>query len=158
MDLVLGVVDQAYSDASSGVKTTGEVATILEDKYHVMMTFFETRKEQIDALLADAFSEQVQMMFGQSGYGGNAMVEATENINQLFREFLDANEMAHLVASLTTSELDYYMGATGGAFTGAGSRGVSHRKKKPYAKQNAARPAFIDTGLYRSSFRSWIEK
>jgi hypothetical protein len=43
-------------------------------------------------------------------------------------------------------------------FSGAATAGVNHRKKKPYAKANPARPAFVDTGLYQSAFRAWVEK
>jgi hypothetical protein len=39
----------------------------------------------------------------------------------------------------------------------AADAGVNHRKKRPYAKRDA-RPAFVDTGLFVSSFRAWMKK
>ena len=159
--LVLGVVDQSYSKPGGGDETTGDVAQILEDKYHVMETFFNLKQDKIAEMLADSMGEQIGMLMsgmgGRGGIGGNSMVEATENIQQAFRQFLDDGEMQSVVNSLSASESAYYMGSTGG-LSGAGSRGINHRKKNPYAKGNAARPAFIDTGLYQTSFRAWLEE
>jgi hypothetical protein len=44
-----------------------------------------------------------------------------------------------------------------GIKTLAARRGVSHLLPHPYSKNNPPRPSFIDTGLYRKSFRAWVE-
>lgn len=160
MKLVLGVLDVAYGDAhgggTSGAKTTGEVAELLESHYHVMETFYEARKEKIADWLAGSVANAIEAVVE---HGANVMptFEAEQNIEHAFRTFLDANEMAQMVAGLTESERDYFLGSTGG-FTGAASAGVNHRKKSPHSKKNKARPAFIDTGLYQASFRAWVEE
>ena len=154
--LNLGVMDIGYSDAQGGAKTTGDVAQILEDKYHVMETFFYWRQAKIEQYIADAVGDQIAELFTGS-MGGNSLVEAGENIQQEFRDFLDLGEMQSILQSMTASEQQYYLNSTGG-FSGAGSRGVNHRKKHPYSAKNKARPAFIDTGLYQRSARAWFTK
>lgn len=156
MKLVLGVLDVAYSDASKGgATTTAEVARILEDRYHVMETFYFSRQDKIDDWLAGSISRAIETM-AETGEAVMPTFEAEQRIEAEFRAFLSANEMATMLGSLTASERDYFMGSTGG-FMGAATAGVNHRKKHPYAKRNKARPAFIDTGLYQASFRAWIE-
>ena len=44
-----------------------------------------------------------------------------------------------------------------GTPTKAAMRGVNHRLKHPYAKRNARRPSFRDSGLYMGSFRAWVD-
>lgn len=154
--LNLGVLEVAYSDAQSGAKTTGDVAEILEAKYHVMETFYEAKKDKIDAILTDALGDMIADKFTGS-MGGNSFIDAAEQIERLFRDFLDAGEMRHILDQMSESERAYYIDSTGG-FSGAGSRGVNHRKKRPYSSKNKPRPAFIDSGLYQASFRAWFSK
>ncbi len=156
MDLVLGVLDVAYSDASAGgATTTGEVAQILEDRYHVMMTFYESRKEKIDGWLAQSVANAIETMVS-SGRHVSLTFDAEQMIEAEFRAFLSANEMGRL-SFLTEAERDYYL-THAPTFTGAANAGVSHRLKHPYAKKNKPRPVFIDTGLYQASFRAWTKE
>lgn len=153
----LGVVDVAYAGArgSAGATTTGEVAKILEDKYHVMETFFEARKDAIAAAAAESVERAIEelMQFGQVI---DPTYRAEQKIDAEFRAFLTNDEMTKLVGGLSPSESALL--GRGGTFTGAAMQGISHRKKHPYAKKNKARPAFVDTGLYRASFRSWFQE
>lgn len=158
--LTFGVLEIAYSDAHSafnkkaGATTTGEVAEILEKRYRVMQTFFDLRKGRIAEFLADGMATAIQnLVSGRPTIGsavtlgtGNAMYDAAQRIEHEFRSFLDANEMQKLAIALT-----------GAPISQAAARGVNHRKKRPYVKKNKARPAFIDTGLYRSSFRALVK-
>ncbi|HUW79728.1 MAG TPA: hypothetical protein VMV54_02390, partial [Acidocella sp.] len=69
MQLVLGVLDVAYSNGDEkGVKTTSQVAQTLEDKYHVMETFFEMRKQKIGAVLSNSVANSIENMvkFGKT--------------------------------------------------------------------------------------------
>jgi hypothetical protein len=151
MQLNLGVVDAAYTDADGG-KTTGEVAGYLEDEYHVMRTFLEIYEDQIGEFLADAMAGEIESLaqgkpvaiFGKdidtklgdrliSGMSVNGKIE------EKFRDYLDAREWQ----DLSRQKVE------------AADVGVNHRKKTPYAKKNKARPAFVDTGLYQASFRAW---
>lgn len=154
MKLALGVLDVAYSDAhgKKGATTTGEVAEILEDRYGVMETFFEEKKQQI----ADALAEQLVKQIAQVSSGGpqpnDAFAGAEGQIDHMFRRFLDDEEMARIAGGLSEGEAARFRD-----FRGAGSRGVSHRKKQPYSSKNEARAAFIDTGLYQLSFRAKVK-
>lgn len=149
--LVLGVLDVAYSQQNEDgtpakPTTTGDVAEILEDRYHVMETFYDLRKGQIAQFLADSMARALQDLFnGRPPL--HDMADAEQQIERSFRSFLDANEMQKLAIAVSGEPL-----------SGAAMRGVNHRKKHPYAQKNRARPAFIDTGLYRSSFRCTVRR
>ncbi|MHB1310543.1 MAG: hypothetical protein ACYC3L_00905 [Gemmatimonadaceae bacterium] len=142
MKLVLGVLDVAYSDAgSSGATTTGDVAKILEDRYHVMETFYESRRQQVGEWLADSVADAIDGLV--KGRNVKPTFDAEQKIEASFRAYLSANEWSGIVP--LTQQIT------------AAQMGVSHRKKHPYASKNKERPAFIDTGLYQASFRAWIE-
>ena len=177
--LHLGVLDVAYSDASSdGAKTTGEVAEGLENGFgkahgkggfHIMQKFFDSRKDKIAQWLADDMAASIQTLVNTGGridtsgrvssashqiagkkrivsgeQFGTLTYGADQKIETEFRAFIFSSEMQ---ATLTA--------AGGGSISAAADAGVNHRKKKAYAKANKARPAFVDTGLYVSSFRAW---
>ena len=155
MKLILGVKNVSYGDAhGKDVKTTGEVAQILEDKYHVMETFYVSREDKIIQWLAESLSNSIKDLVSGHRANTDPFYGATQKIEAEFRDFLDANEMTHLVAGLSEGELARFVG---GKFTGAAKRGVSHRKKKPYAKSNPSRAAFVDTGLYQQSFSASVQ-
>jgi hypothetical protein len=145
----LGVVDVAYSqkEANGTTKrtTTGDVAEILEKTYAVMQTFFEVREVKIAGFLADSIANAIQdRVSGRRG--GSPTVEAEQKIEAEFRAFLDANEMQNRMLAMGGDQL----------ISMAALRGVSHRKKHPYAKANPSRPMFIDSGLFRISFRAVV--
>ena len=143
----------AYSDAHSGAKTTGEVAEILEKRFGVMETFYVARQEQIGNMLAESVVNAIETLV-TTGRHVNPTFGGAQKIEAEFRAFLDKNEMAKLVAGLSEGE----RAALSGTFDGAGKSGVSHRKKHPYAAKNKSRPAFVDTGLFRSAFRAWLSE
>ena len=153
LTLHLGVVDVAYSDASSsssGAKTTGDVAEILEANYHVMQTFFELNKEKVARALADSMAASIQRLINTGeriDERASLTAGADAKIETAFRAFIFSNEMSRLHFALT-----------GQALVAAAAAGVNHRLKHPCAKKNKPRPAFVDTGLYVSSFRAWVEK
>lgn len=145
LTLHLGVIDQAYADASG--KTTGDVAQILEDKYHIMETFAEEIGLDViqKAIEQSARNAVETLILGGSRPGSNSAnmsltLEAEGEIESAFKLFL------------SQQELDY---TQPGVPTQAALKGVSHRFKRPYLKTNPARPSFIDTGLYQSSMKAW---
>ena len=138
--LHLGVIDLPYANAGSA--TTGDVAEILEAKYHVMEIFWQLHGQEVaDAIcnsMVGAFESRV-LHGAPAGldFYGTAMGVA----KQLFSRFLESKEM---------DALGYP-----GVPTKAALTGVSHRFKK---KRGApGRPSFVDTGLFESSFRAWME-
>lgn len=166
--LSLGVLDVNYSTAhgmNATPTTTYEVAKKLEEKYHVMQTFYNSRKEKIAQFLADDMANSLQdMMQGtaiaaskgrafsnkfhkiKEKYSTSSLTYgADQRIEAEFRDFIFANEMQKM--SLTPDV----------PISAAAFKGVNHRFKKPYAKKNKPRPNFVDTGLYVASFRVWTK-
>lgn len=139
--LHLGVVDVAYTgpDAKPGV-TTGDVATFLEEEYHVMRVFLEMYEEEIGELLANDIAGEIESIAQGKPVGRLSFDVSTGKIGELFRDFLDAREWKQASAQTIA----------------AADEGVNHRKKRPYAAENPARPEFVDTGLYQASFRAWV--
>ena len=140
------VYSQAEGNGKSQPTTTGAVAQILEDTYAVMGTFFELKSAKIAGFLADSLAHALEDRIGGRRGGNSPTFEAEQKIEAEFRTFLDANEMNKI--SLVSM---------GVSISGAADRGVSHRKKHPFAGKNPSRPAFIDTGLYRASFRAVVK-
>lgn len=147
--LELGVLEVAYSQTENGktkTTTTGDVAEILESRYHVMETFFELRKQKIANFLAESMGNALQDLLAGRKVRSTPTYGAEQKIEAEFRSFLDANEMQKLAVLLT-----------GSLISSAAASGISHRRKMPYSSKNPSRPAFVDTGLYRSSFRAVIK-
>jgi hypothetical protein len=139
--LQLGVLDVAYTDPGSNrATTTGDVAEYLEDDYHVMRTFLELNEDKIGEQLADAAAGAIES-FAQGKPADFELSGPMNKIEEEFRDYLDRGDWRK--ASGQTIQ--------------AADAGVSHRKKHPNAKKNKARTAFVDTGLYQSSFRAWLE-
>lgn len=138
--LHLGVLDVAYSD---GGKSTGDIAEILEEKYHVMENFFQLHESDIAQALEQSIGDKIQDMLNGAPIGGNSMAAAMADIQTLFNRFIDSKEMDGL--------------GYPGVPTKASLLGVNHRMKHPYAKRGP-RPSFRDTGTYEGAFRSWIEE
>lgn len=154
--LHLGVIDSPYGNPpkaskkgrksklkSSSVLTTGDVADILEAKYHPMEIFFTVKEKQIVAALEDSVSGALESVL----MGGPASLDpfgtATNKIEELFRSFLEKREMERLGYPGVPSK--------------AALAGVNHRLLHPNAKANPRRPTFIDTGAYQTSFKAWID-
>jgi hypothetical protein len=153
VELALGVAVTNYDDGSG--KTTLDVARILEAKYSVMGTFYYTREKKIAEWLAQSARDAIREL-SHGRVKEKIFAGAEQKIEESFRDFLDASEMATIFSGLTASEAAYFIASTGG-FTGAAEARARHRFLHPYASTNKPRPAFIDTGLYQSSFRAWIE-
>lgn len=141
MKLSLGVIDVGYS-SEDGAKTTGEVAEILEDKYHIMRIFYELNEQFIADKIADSLGGALESLAQGKPYSPAMLKPALPKVDERFRDFLDRDEISRIMPA--SQQII------------AAQKGVSHRKKQPYAKKNKPRPSFIDTGLYQSSFRSWV--
>ena len=160
--LHLGVVDVPYSEptprprrasrgkparprkVASGTQTTGDVATWLENRYQVMAIFAYLHEKEIKAAIEEGLVGELENRLMDAPPNRDAFGAATSQIETVFRDFLDNDEIAKL-------------GMVPGVPTAAALRGVNHRMMHPYARR-AARPSFLDTGLYSASFRAWIER
>lgn len=123
--------------------TTGDVAEILEDKYHVIEHFYENNEEKIAERLENSLAGALESILMGAPLSISAFGMATSAIEDRFKDFLSLKEL---------DALGYP-----GIPTLASLEGVSHRFKNPYAKR-PPRPSFIDTGLYQASFKSWVDK
>ena len=151
--LHLGVVDLSYSDPGvKGANTTGEVAEILEDKYHVMRIFFEEHEEKIGEALAKSMSDQLsERMAGIDR--PLTLGDATFRIESLFRDFLDSNEIQNILPERIQAADE---GRTTRKKLGKEAAGLVG--KRPKHVERTPRPAFIDSGLYQATFRSWMTR
>jgi hypothetical protein len=137
--LHLGVFDIPYVDVKD--KTTGDVANILEAKYHPMEIFYQLHEEEIAQDIAHGFQGALEtLLMGGPLNLANTMHASTSRIDERFKDFLTNKEMEGL--------------GYPGVPTKAALEGVSHRFKK---KRGSRRPSFVDTGQYQASFHSWME-
>ena len=137
--------DAGAAASPTAFKTTGDVAEILEAKYHIMEVFFEdVSGDAIGDALAHSVAGAIENLFAGAPPASIApTAEAEGEIESAFRHYLAQEEMAAL--------------GIPGVPTGAALRGVNHRRIHPYAKGNAPRPSFIDTGLYMANFKAWVD-
>jgi hypothetical protein len=128
---------------ASGTQTTGDVAQILEDKYHIMDTFVFARLPDIANELADSIAGELESLFMGGRISENPFAKAESAIGTMFRQFLETADIEHLGVE--------------GVPTQAAMDGVNHRLKHPYAKDNPRRPSFMDTHAYHDHFICWFE-
>ena len=153
MKLNLGVIDIPYIETEES-ETTGEVAEKLERQYGVMMLFYLNNSQSIADKLGESFTNAIDnAILGAPEIPANQMFnDACQEIQTKFKQFLDMKEMDYMVRGVPTK---------------ASLMGVSHRFKKVGGKRagytkgkkgiRPPRPSFIDTGLYRQSFKAWVE-
>lgn len=153
MILHLGVIDIPYAQAprrnqrkagSAGTQTTGDVAGWLENRYHVMEIFFESRRDEIAGDLESSLAGALEsaLMGGGSLTTIDPTGAAATSIEDRFKKFLSLKEIEQL--------------GVPGVPTMAAQMGVNHRLKNPY-RRRAPRPSFIDTGLFEASFKVWAD-
>lgn len=139
MRINLGCVDIPYTDSS---ETTFGVASILEEKYGVMQTFFDLHSKDI----ADQIANSIATAIEQSHAGvetPDVFAGSMSKTEEMFRTYLDKEEMAGIIKGVPTQ---------------AALDGKNSRKKYKSKKQGKRRPSFIDSSLYRISFRAWVDK
>lgn len=138
--LHLGVTVVPYQRGRKGIDT-GEVAEILEERYGIMTAFWKAKRSAyLDWLVAASVEALEARLEGRAVRSDPRTV-----LGQLqadFRRFISQREVERVGLK--------------GVPTKAALRGVNHRFKHPYAKGNARRPSFRDTGLYEASFRAWL--
>lgn len=123
--------------------TTGEVADILEEKYHLMELFFEAHREQIEERLHESLAGALESVAMGAPPDMNAFAAGEQGVAELFKQFITSGEAERMGIPGTPTE--------------AALKGVSHRKAHPYAKANARRPSFYDTGMYADHFTAWVD-
>jgi hypothetical protein len=128
--------------SSSAAMTTYDVAMILEDHYHIMELFWTLNEAQIMTWIENSLEGYLEtaMTTGTVGDVRVAFATFVDQIEDLFKSWLDTDPLAGIVPGVTT------MAAKMGIRTG------TDRKKR----HGPPRPSFIDTGLYRGNFRAEV--
>lgn len=138
-----GKANAPKASAAQTSVTTGDVAMILEDHYHIMETFFKTREAMIAAVATQSMQDAIDNLVMGAPVTIDPFGDLTNEIEKEFKQFLSLREMDHM--------------GIAGVPTMAALKGVNHRFKHPYAKSNPERPSFIDTGLYQANFKAWVD-
>lgn len=127
------------------ISTTGDVALLLEEKYHVMTHFVQAHEQDIADALTASMQIALENLLSGAPASSNAFAAGEATIGVLFKEtFLQGKEMDRL--------------GYPGIPTKAAQAGVNPRLAHPFAKGNPARPSFVRSGLYQTSFMAWVEQ
>lgn len=157
--LHLGVVEQFYQTpsapapkkigkkprrrrASRGTISTGDVAEILEAKYHIFELFWELHQGDIVNDIMQSYEGAMETFLLGGPLNLDPGGAATSKIEDRFKQMLSQREL---------DSLGYP-----GIPTAAAQAGKSSRFKRGYTKNRTPRPSFIDTGLMQASAKAWI--
>jgi hypothetical protein len=149
MKLNLGVVEVSYS--GKGSISTGEVAEILEDEYSVMGNFVALHMPEIEESVEVSFSEAIESLMAGAPSTIDPLGDAVQDIQALFGDYLDNEEIAQ-----TGQEGVPTQAALDGVRTSLKNKKELNGRSKSKIR-GTRRPSFIDTGLYRNSFRVWAD-
>jgi hypothetical protein len=131
------------SVARGSEQTTGEVASILEAKYNLMRTFFETQEEAIAEVFAQSMANSLDQLLASPGaIAVDPFGSAMSKVEAMFKHWLSSGEAERV-------------GIPGTPTKAALKRRSLRFKSK---KADGPRPSFIDTALFEGSFRSWVEQ
>jgi hypothetical protein len=147
--LHLGVTELPYQSppttktrgkkTGTGAQTTGDVAEILESRYHIMTLFFEEKQAAIIQALEDSVESALQSILMGAPATLDPYGSATATIETMFRQFISQKGLDGVVPGVPTA---------------ASLLGISKRFKN---RRNPGRPSFYDTGLYSSAMRAWVD-
>jgi len=134
----------------SKTKDAEKVSNILEDKYGILEFFNEKYSGLIETMISSRFEDLAEEVLARPqgrqytiAKMSNIMKPVSKDIEKMFREFLDKEEMN--------------ASGNAGIPTGAALLGIRHGIGSKTLK-GVPRPSFIDTGIYRASFRCSVDK
>lgn len=149
----LGVVDLPYANApkknqrkrgKGGTQTTGDVATWLENRYGIMERFVDLHGDDVIVpAMENAIEGQLEQLLLGAPLSASIFGSAEGKIDTAFRKMIDSRELEGL--------------GIAGVPTAAALAGVNHRMKSGYTKGRQRRASFDDTGLYVSSYKTWVD-
>jgi hypothetical protein len=125
----------------SGI-TTGDVASILEAKYHPMEIYFTLNQKTIVNDMGNSLKGSLERIMMGGPLPSNPFAGVTDKIETGFKRFLASGGM---------EKIGYP-----GVPTAAALKGVNHRLAHPYSRNNPRRSSFVDTGQYMGSFKAWM--
>jgi hypothetical protein len=125
----------------TGNMTADKVANILEGKYSIIETFQVVYEEDIKNIISDKFPEVIVNMIYEGKYSSattkSIMKDSAKQIERLFKQFLDNEEMNGMMPGVPTK--------------------ASLGKQRKRGKTNKQRASFEKSGIYRASFRCWAD-
>jgi len=121
--------------------TTGDVAEILEAKYHIFEIFYREHEQDVANDVTDSMRGAVESYLMGAPLNLNPFGSATSSIENRMKQFLANSEMEKI--------------GFPGVPTQAAIEGISHRFKNP--RTGVRRPSFVDTGLYLASMTAWVD-
>lgn len=132
---------QAQTSAvGKAAQTTGDVATALEEKYHVMEVFVAANEDAIGKALTDGMEGALEdLVLGAPT--ADPFSQAGTDIGAMFKTWLSSGAIEQL------------------GIPGVPTKASLDRKSLRFKKKvgPAKRPSFIDTGAYEGSFVAWVE-
>lgn len=156
LKLNLGVQEIAYvaapkagqKKATAGTVTTGDVAEFLEKNYEVMGTFYKQHGQEVGDALVESMSGALENLLMGAPLAQNPFGGAESKIEHMFKKFITTGEMDKLgIPGVPTQA----------AKDRASGKKRSSRMKNKRRGGNSKPVSFVDTSLYVSSFKSWIE-
>lgn len=138
--LNLGVIDQYYTQPGKGAVSTGDVATWLENKYHLMEVFYEDNRPFVEGAIVASIKGATINVIAGGNPSKNIFSTAEADIIERFKQAISLEE---------------FDGVMPGVPTQAAKDGRSLRFKR---KRGPSRASFYDTGLYQASFKAWMEE
>jgi hypothetical protein len=132
--------ERAFHAGYGKGQTTGDIAQILESKYHIMRSFYFLHSDVVAASLTKSIHGSIKNILAGGPPNIQPAAEGIQKIQSAFKH------------SLSLREYDGMPGVP----TKAAMLGVSHRFKRPNQRR-PERPSFIDTGLYQASFKAWVD-
>lgn len=141
MKLHLGVFDIPYAD-HPGI-TTGDVAEILEARYHPWEIFYALNEQKIADQLADGFAGSLEsVVMGARIEPRNFFTAGTAEIERDYKQFLETGQLETL------------------GYPGLPTRAALQRRSLRFKSKKAgrARPSLIDTGQYEASSHAWVDE
>ena len=133
MILHLGVVEVPYAEDG---QDTGDVATILEEKYGIMQGFADKNIDQITEMIEDGVAGAIESVMAGAPENFDVFGSAMSNIEDRFHDYIDNEEHGIRTKSKESPK--------------AGAR-----KKRQYRRVES-KTTFVDSGLYRLNFKAWV--
>jgi hypothetical protein len=156
MRLHLGVADVPYTAppparrrrrrATAQQVSTGDVATWLENRYHVMEVFYLEHEQDVGDDLAHSAAGAMQTILAGGPVTLNPFASAAANIEDRLKQFIATGEMERLgiPGVPTQASLDRASG--------------KRRSARFKARRATGRSvSFIDSGLYQASIKAWVD-
>lgn len=156
--LHLGVIDVPYVEnetpaaqkkrikkaapKSSEHMTTGDVAEIIEQKYHPMEIFWELHGQQCADKMAEGLVGAMENLLVGAPLTIDPFAEAEGFIDSEYKNFINTGELETL------------------GYPGVPTKAAIERKSSRFKsnKGKNQRPSLVNTGLYIASFKSEIEE